>query len=70
MEHSYQRQGLHQQQQDDVSILLSNQIQDLWIRVNPKIEVSELTLDIPALEYLLPRHLIKCEGLLLCSMGK
>ncbi|KAF3612099.1 hypothetical protein DY000_02046804 [Brassica cretica] len=69
MEHSYQRQGLHQQQQDDVSILLSNQIQDLWIRVNPKIEVSELTLDIPALEYLLPRHLIKCEGLLLCSMG-
>ncbi|CAN6889468.1 unnamed protein product [Brassica oleracea] len=40
------------------------------IRVNPKIEVSELTLDIPALEYLLPRHLINCEGLLLCSMGK
>ncbi|CAN6974748.1 unnamed protein product [Brassica rapa subsp. trilocularis] len=40
------------------------------VRVNPKIEVSELTLDIPALESLLPRHLINCEGLLLCSMGK
>lgn len=40
------------------------------VRVNPKIEVTELTLDIPALESQLPRHLINCEGILLCSMGK
>ncbi|KAG2304211.1 hypothetical protein Bca4012_063121 [Brassica carinata] len=40
------------------------------VRVNPKIEVTELTLDIPALESQSPRQLISCEGLLLCSVGK
>ncbi|KAG2272363.1 hypothetical protein Bca52824_066918 [Brassica carinata] len=42
------------------------------VRVNPNIEVRDLTSDIPALESQLPltRRLIDCDGLLLCDMGK
>ncbi|CAH8339595.1 unnamed protein product [Eruca vesicaria subsp. sativa] len=40
------------------------------VSINPKIEVRDLTLDIPALESQLPILLIDCNGLLLCDMGK
>ncbi|CAA7026676.1 unnamed protein product [Microthlaspi erraticum] len=40
------------------------------VSVNPKVEVRELTLDIPGLESQAPKKLIDCNGLLLCEIDK
>ncbi|KAG7594345.1 F-box associated domain type 1 [Arabidopsis thaliana x Arabidopsis arenosa] len=40
------------------------------VSITPKIEVRELTLDIPGLESHKPKDLIDCNGFLLCGMDK
>ncbi|EOA32892.1 hypothetical protein CARUB_v10016208mg [Capsella rubella] len=40
------------------------------VSIDPKIEVRDLTLDIPGLESQIPKNLVDCDKLLLCDMEK